>query len=427
MKTPETLASSPLTHREHAAHHADGNAALLSERVQSLRLPQHVVHGSRGASWFPWLLCLILAGAVGFLGYAVLSDPGQPASKSQSSTAANESTKDDAADVSAAGGAAVAPSEALTVGNVALDAKGYVIPVKQVLVSPKVSGMIVKSAIREGRFVRQGEELARLEDIDYQADVHRAKATLDSAQQRLKELRNYRPEEISQAKAELAEAQAQLVQLESSWKRGTQLLKTSAMAVSDFEEAESKYRAMQRKVDRLTLAVKLMEDGPRLEKRLAAEADVRQAEADLRKAEWRLENTVIRAPISGTILKKNAEEGNIVNPIAMNGSFSLCDLADLSDLEVEVAIMENDISHVFKGQKCRIRPNSYPNRTYEGEVSRLMPIADRAKGAVWVRVKVHVPPAEEEGTYLKPEMGALVAFLSKNAPAATASKSAITP
>ena len=71
-------------------------------------------------------------------------------------------------------------------------------------------------------------------------------------------------------------------------------------------------------------------------------------------------------PIDGTILKKNAEEGNLVNPIAMNGSFSLCDLADLSDLEVELTIEERDISKVAVGQKCKVRTEAYPDRIYEG-------------------------------------------------------------
>ena len=97
------------------------------------------------------------------------------------------------------------------------------------------------------------------------------------------------------------------------------------------------------------------------------------------------------APIDGTILKKNAEEGNLVNPIAMNGSYSLCDLADLSDLEVELTIEERDISKVFKDQKCKVRTEAYPDRIYEGFVSRLMPIADRNKAAIPVRVKVTVP------------------------------------
>jgi HlyD family secretion protein len=154
-----------------------------------------------------------------------------------------------------------------------------------------------------------------------------------------------------------------------------------------------------------------MQDGPRIERIDVARAEVLQAQADLAKAEWRLGNCTIVAPISGTILKKNAEIGNVVNPVAFNGSFSLCEMADLSDLEVDLSIQErNDLVRVYKGQKCKVRAEAFPDRVYDGFVSRLMPIADRAKGAVPVRVKLSVP-AEEEGVYLKPEMSAVVSFL----------------
>ncbi len=63
------------------------------------------------------------------------------------------------------------------------------------------------------------------------------------------------------------------------------------------------------------------------------------------------------------------------------------------------------------GQKCKIRAEAFPDRVYDGVVARLMPIADRAKGAIPVRVKIDIP-REEEGVYLKPEMGAVVAFLA---------------
>jgi hypothetical protein len=75
-------------------------------------------------------------------------------------------------------------------------------------------------------------------------------------------------------------------------------------------------------------------------------------------------------------------------------------------------IQERDIARVFVGQRCQVRAEAYPNRPpYSGVVSRLMPIADRAKGAIPVRVKLTVP-AEEEGVYLKPEMGVVVSFMN---------------
>ncbi|MFO0885181.1 MAG: efflux RND transporter periplasmic adaptor subunit [Pirellulales bacterium] len=292
-------------------------------------------------------------------------------------------------------------------GAIAYESKGYIVPAHQILVSPKSAGMIVSLNVEEGRHrVTKGDVLAMLENItDYKADLDRLRSSV---------LARERPEEIHQAEEELAEAEAQLVQSDQQYRRDQDLKRRNNELVTDkeLEESESRFRMQQKKVSRLGFALALMKLGPREERLAAARAELDQAIAEAAKAEWRYGNCTIRAPISGTILKKNAEEGNIVNPGAFNGSFSLCDLADLSDLEVDLSIQERDISRVFVGQKCSLSVDAYPNRFYEGYVSRLMPIADRAKGAVPVRVKVIVP-AEEEGVYLKPEMGAVVRFLKE--------------
>ena len=180
--------------------------------------------------------------------------------------------------------------------------------------------MVVKLRIIESQHVKKGDVLAELEDTEYRADRDRAKANLESAKQNLAELeRGLRPEEIAQAKAELAEAQAQLVQLEADYKRAAELLSKRVLSKEQYDSALSKYQAMERHVQRLQLAVKLAEEGPRVERINVARAQVGQAEAELAKAQWRLDNCIIRAPVSGTILKKNVEEGSLVNPIANAG------------------------------------------------------------------------------------------------------------
>jgi len=381
---------------------------LLSQRVRALRLPQP--GASAGSStWAMGVLCLGLAGTAAVLGYLLWQEQQDKAVASAISTA--QPSGPTAEDPSPAVAVATAPVQAI-----ALESKGYIIPARQILVSPKVNGMVEHLSFQEGQRVAKGEVLAVLEKTDYEADVRRAEAMLLSAKHRLEELqRGFRPEEVSQSRAELAESEAQLAQNEADWKRAQELRKKNVISREEYDAAESRYRAQQQRVERLRFAAKLMKDGPRIERIDIARAEVQQAEAELAKARWRLDNCTIRAPISGTILKKNAEEGNVVNPIAFNGSFSLCEMADLADLEVDLTIQERDISRIFKGQKCKVRAEAFPERVYDGWVSRLMPIADRAKGAVPVRVKVAVP-AEEEGVYLKPEMGAVVVFYKDKAP-----------
>ena len=80
----------------------------------------------------------------------------------------------------------------------------------------------------------------------------------------------------------------------------------------------------------------------------------------------------------------------MVNPSAFsNGlSASLCEMADLTKMEVDLAIAERDISKVFDDQECIVRAEAFPERTYIGWVTRRMPTADRSKGAVPVRVQI---------------------------------------
>ena len=77
-----------------------------------------------------------------------------------------------------------------------------------------------------------------------------------------------------------------------------------------------------------------------------------------------------------------------------------------------MAIAERDISKVFKGQKCRVKAEAFMDRSYEGVVSRIMPTGDRGKNAVPARVKIFIP-REEEGQYLRPDMGAVVTFYNE--------------
>jgi multidrug resistance efflux pump len=346
---------------------------------------------------------LLLAGSTAVLGYLLYNRPSDAPPPSVTSAKATTPSKTAA---STPGPVATASS-----GAYALEAKGYIIPAHQILVSPKVNGMVIKLRITESQRVKKGDVLAELEDTEFRADRDRAKAMLSSAKHNLDELeRGFRPEEISQARAELAEAEAQQIQLTADFHRSAELLTKKVISREAYDSSSSKYQAMERRIQRLRFALELMEEGPRIERIEVARAQVRQMEAELAKAEWRLDNCIIRAPISGTILKKNAEEGSLVNPIAMQGFFSLCEMADLSDLEVDLTIQERDISKVSTNQKCKVRVEAFPDRVYDGFVSRLMPTADRAKGAIPIRVKVKVP-ADEEGVYLKPEMGALVSFL----------------
>ncbi len=384
---------------------ADGS--LLADRVKSLQLPPHVsAHRFHLRSLVKWVVALAVV-AGGIVG-------GQWYLKQSKGDASKAPVAGTSVTSPGAQAAATAPADPAA-GDVVLESKGYVVAVHEILISPKVAGMVEEFDIIEGQRVKKGDTLAIIESVDYKSDLDHCQATLDGAKQRYLELQHgSRPEEIEEARNEAAEAAEQLAQLKSTFERTKRLHDTGTKVVTEneYEISSSAYLAMVRRVDRLTNAYSLMKQGPRIEKVEAAKADVALAQADYDKAKWRYENCTVKAPISGTILKKNAEKGNIVNPIVQNGSYSICTMANLADLEVDLMVQERDVANVFVGQHCKAHTDAYPDRIYDGSVSRLMPIADRGKGAIPVRVKLNIPP-EEEGVYFKPEMGAVVSFYKK--------------
>jgi HlyD family secretion protein len=380
-------------------------AGSLSERVQSLRLPPP--KRSAGIS-LPWILCAVLlvttitASVAAYFYQSTAADLRKTLAETETKLSDSDGPKTSA--VSASGQPVAAA------GTIVLESKGYIIPEQQILVSPQVSGRIIELNFEAGQQVKKGFVLAVLDSTEYRADLARAKASLELSRQQHKEaLIGNRPDEIRQAEADLAETKSNRDQAERNWKRKVELREKAIVTAQDLDDAKSQYDALTKRYEKLDAAVRLMVEGPREERKKIAGFQVEQADAELTRAQWRMDNCTITAPIGGTILKKNAELGNLVNPVAFNGSFSLCDIADLSRLEVDLSIQERDISKVFQRQKCRVRAEAFPDRMYEGVVSRLMPIADRAKGAVPVRVRLRVPK-EEEGAYLKPEMGAIVTF-----------------
>lgn len=405
---------------------ASGRDSRLRERVRSLQLPPPE---PRSGSRVGWIVAAVLLLGLGYFAWSRISsevvDDGTP-----TATAPQAEETADAPDAPAPAAAQEPiPAKPATAGpssasvpraGIVLESPGYITPTHRILVSPKVSGMLVKLNIEEGMRMKEGDTLGVIESIEYEADVQRAKAMLAMAEQKSLELeRGSRKEEIDRARAELDEAKAKLTQFDADYQRAAKLSKLGGVSVAELDAASAAFESQKRRIEALSFALDLLEEGPRIERKALAKAEVEQAKADLIKAEWRLDSCTIRSPISGTILRKNAEEGNIVNPIAFNGSFSVCEIADLADLEVDLTIQERDISKVFQGQRCKVRANAYQNRVYEGYVSRLMPIADRAKGAVPVRVKVTVP-ADEEGVYLKPDMSCVVTFYAKSDAPATA-------
>jgi RND family efflux transporter MFP subunit len=154
-----------------------------------------------------------------------------------------------------------------------------------------------------------------------------------------------------------------------------------------------------------------------------AQANAGRAQAKL--AEATLENTRVRAPFSGTVLRKDAEVGEIVAPSSAGGGLTrtaIVTMADLSTLEVEVDVNEAYIAQVTNGQPARITLDAYPDTSFAGRVRQVVPTADRQKATVLVKVSIL-----DRDPRILPEMGAKVVFEAEGAQVVAAPRRVFVP
>ena len=142
-------------------------------------------------------------------------------------------------------------------------------------------------------------------------------------------------------------------------------------------------------------------------KRVVATIDA--AKFGLREAEVAVDNTRIVAPFDGTVLKKNADVGEIVAPLAgaASSKAAVVTIADMSSLEVDADVSEANITRVTPEQACEITLDAYPQQRYPGYVTKIVPTADRAKATVLVKIKFR-----QYDQKVLPEMSAKISFLS---------------
>src|SRR5207253_7111258 len=248
----------------------------------------------------------------------------------------------------AAGGAAGGGATAVT-------ANGYVVARTRASVSSKVPGRLAYLAVSEGSEVKSGDVIARLDNADYGAQVTQAQAG------------------VANARAQLIEAQADRDQMQREARRVQDIRAQNAQLVSQQDVDASESRAAQADA-----------------RARAAAARIEAAEAAQRFAQASLENTLIRAPFSGTVLRKEAEVGEVVAPSVGGGLTrgAVVTMADLRTLEVEVDVNEAYIARVHHGQPARITLDAYPDTSFGGQVRQVVPTADRQRATVQVKVSI---------------------------------------
>jgi RND family efflux transporter MFP subunit len=243
-----------------------------------------------------------------------------------------------------------------------ISGSGYVVTRdKYITVGTKILGQIIEEPIEEGRNVRKGDLLARIDDRDYQAQLKQAVAD----------------RQLAQSNLELAGFKANRVSL---------LFHQQVVSRDQLDDAEN------------ALSV--------------AKANLNHADAEIAYANFNVNQCTITAPINGVVLQKYREVGDTINYggdiQAGGGTTDIVQLADTDDMRVEADISENDIAKVAMGMPARVVLDAYPDHPFEAQVVKIYPEADRQKGTVKVEVRIFLPDL----TIVRPEMSAKIIFLA---------------
>jgi HlyD family secretion protein len=242
-------------------------------------------------------------------------------------------------------------------------------------VGAAIDGVIQTIHVKEGQLVQQGTILAELECNDLQSALRVASSELESLQQaRVRLLRGSRDEERQSAAQKSAAAKAVVEQAAVQLGRMEKLREATAVSKQAYEEAQRDHDVAKANFELAKHNEELVNAGPLVEEIARADADVHAAENRIKLAEDKLSKCMIRAPISGTILRVHLREGESFTTFAPRPLFSI---ADISGRKVRAEVDERDVGSVHVGQKVTVTSDSYPNKTFSGTVTKLASIMGR--------------------------------------------------
>jgi HlyD family secretion protein len=295
-------------------------------------------------------------------------------------------------------------------GDVILNATGYIIAAHKIQVASKVLGRVAWIGVDKGDKVREGQVIVRLEDEEYKAQLQQARGRQQALEARLTELETgSRPEELDRSRAELEEARANVENAKVNLDRNERLAAEGVVAKQTLDDAKARYDREVARMNAIQKSMELVRIGPRREQIDAVRGQLVEARGSVAFFQNQLDNTVIKAPVTGTILERAVEKGEFVTTsfVGERGAKGyVVSLADLNDLQVELDISQNDFAKLGPTQKGIVTTDAYPDRKYEGVINEISPEANRQKATVQVKVKVTNPD-----DYLRPEMNASVAFI----------------
>jgi HlyD family secretion protein len=342
---------------------------MTSDKLRSLSIPSEAKNRSQKSVGLIFFFVITAAGAALFFAWPRESDKTRGPAKKTADSSSKPAVLATATARTNTPSATPAAIPADRPGDSILTVSGYIINRERIEISPRFMGMVKWIGVKKGDSVTNGQTVVLLDDSEYRARLGEFKGR--------------------QAQLKVALEKAQII-----YER-VKLLSTANVESKQIEDDA-----------RLGVA--------------AAEAALLEMEGTIAGVQNYLDWTVIKSPINGVVLEKLVDPNELVTPQSFGGtrgpSTALIAVADTKDLQVEIDLNEADVAKVYLNQKCKVSPEAYPDRVYDGFVAEKAPEANRQKGTLQVKVQIVNPD-----TFLTPELSAKVDFL-QGAAEATAPK-----
>lgn len=246
------------------------------------------------------------------------------------------------------------------------------VEIRQVDLAFNSEGTVTTLQKHEGDTVKAGEVIATLDDATYRSAKALAEARLAGAQAQLDKLvHGTRPEDIDQARANVANAQAVLANAQVSFTRQQNLAATNATTRQLVDDARRGLDSAQAQLAQTQAALAEAVNGPRIEDIDAARAQLHQSEASLDMANTQLARTVLRAPCDGIVMTRIIEPGTVVLP-----SSAVYSVAITGEVWVRAFVPEAMLARAAPDTEVRITTDGRPDHPYRGRIGYVSPAAE---------------------------------------------------
>jgi len=261
--------------------------------------------------------------------------------------------------------------------HVAAEGRIESVPGFEVEVGSELEGKIAEFSVEEGAYVRKGSPIARIEDREIRAKLKEAVAEAAAARAKYREVETgSRAEEIRKAEAVCSRAAADAVTARKEGDRYRRLFEQGMVSRSSYDEMERAADVAAARKKEADEDLALLKQGPKKDTVTFYLDSARRAESSAEYYKAILDKTVIRAPISGKVIRKYLQQGEMVS---REVTPTLVAIADTEKIRVNAEVDETDVARFSLGDPVEITTYAYPGRTFKGTVQEIADYAGLRK------------------------------------------------